>query len=61
MKDLLQRLHRSIGSQAVRLHEKTGHLALPSLIYIAFGHLGARTFKVIGFKVANEQTIRTQK
>ena len=55
MEDFFQRLHGAIGQCFVGLNEEIAHLALPSFIDVAFRHTGARFFKVVRLKIADEQ------
>jgi hypothetical protein len=52
---LLQWLHSTIWRPPVCLNKEAGHLALPSSIYVAFGHLRASPVKVLGLKIATSK------
>ena len=61
MKHLFERLHSPIGQDTSRLHKKASHLSLPTFIDLAASHTRACPFKVFGFEVPDQQSVRTQK
>jgi len=61
MKHLFERLHSPNGQDTSRLHKKASHLSLPTFIDLAASHTRACPFKVFGFEVPDQQSVRTQK
>src|SRR5207237_8387966 len=61
MKHRFERLHSPIGQDTSRLHKKASHLSLPTFIDLAASHTRACPFKVFGFEVPDQQSVRTQK
>src|SRR2546430_9444359 len=61
MKYFFQRNHHTIRQNALRLHEKPSHFALPAFIYFSFGHLRTRTFEIRGFQITDEQPVGPEK
>src|SRR5438477_5639375 len=61
MKYFFQRNHHTIRQNALRLHEKPSHFALPAFIYFSFGHLRTRTFEIRGFQITDEQPVEPEK
>jgi len=60
VENLFERFHRAIGQDTSRLDKKASHLFLPTIIDLAAGHAGASPFKVLRFKIPDQQSIWTQ-